>query len=193
MAFVAIALLGLSTAWVGPGSALGRARADGAGGRAPFTTEPGVVLTPPLRSALTRLAGTFQEATGRSFHVTSGARTPHEQAVAMFEKLLSGGSLTGLYRDYDAARELERAYQRARRQGRGQCVRAMRRVLERQIARGCFISRHLHQGAVDIRSRDMTTAERRTFRRLASRQRGMRVLEEGRPPHFHLEIRSSAD
>lgn len=155
---------------------------------APFTMEPDVVLSPALRNTVAQLAVAFRAASGRTFHVTSGVRTPLEQAEAMFDKLASGASLTGLYRDYEAARQIEQAYQRARRSGRARCVAAMTRVLTSQIARGLYISRHLYSGAVDVRSRDMTPRERRTFRTVATRQRGVRVLEEGRPPHFHLEF-----
>lgn len=161
-----------------------RARADDL----PFTMEPGVVLSPGLRGTVAELAQAFRAAAGRSFHVTSGTRTPLEQAQAMFDKLASGGSLTGLYRDYDAARQIEQAYQRSRRAGRVACVAEMARVVSGQIARGLYISRHLHAGAVDIRSRDMSARERRTFRSVAARRRGVRLLEEGRPPHFHLEF-----
>lgn len=155
---------------------------------APFTMEPDVVLSPALRNTVAQLAVAFRAASGRTFHVTSGVRTPLEQAEAMFDKLANGASLTGLYRDYEAARQIEQAYQRARRSGRVRCVAAMTRVLTSQIARGLYISRHLYSGAVDVRSRDMTPRERRTFRTVATRQRGVRVLEEGRPPHFHLEF-----
>jgi len=154
----------------------------------PFTMEPDVVLSPALRNTVAQLAVAFRAASGRTFHVTSGVRTPLEQAEAMFDKLANGASLTGLYRDYEAARQIEQAYQRARRSGRVRCVAAMTRVLTSQIARGLYISRHLYSGAVDVRSRDMTPRERRTFRTVATRQRGVRVLEEGRPPHFHLEF-----
>lgn len=161
-----------------------RARAQAS----PFTMEPEVVLSATLRASVTQLAEAFRTAAGRSFHVTSGARTPLEQARAMFDKLANGGRLTGLYRDYDAARQIEQAYQRARRAGRTPCVAAMARVVSDQVARGLYISRHLHAGAVDIRSRDMNARERRTFRQVVARQRGVRLLEEGRPPHFHLEF-----
>lgn len=172
-------------AWLTPDFAA-RAAADGTD--APFTMEPDVVLSPALRSTVAQLAVAFRAASGRTFHVTSGVRTPLEQAEAMFDKLASGGTLTGLYRDYEAARQIEQAYQHARRSGRARCVAAMTRVLMGQIARGLYISRHLYSGAVDVRSRDMSSRERRTFRTVAARQRGVRVLEEGRPPHFHLEF-----
>jgi len=182
---VDLAATPLSRHWLLPGLA-SRARAQGPD--APFTMEPDVVLSPALRSTVAQLAVAFRAATGRTFHVTSGVRTPFEQAEAMFDKLASGGTLTGLYRDYEAAHQVELAYQRARRGGRARCVAAMTRVLLAQIARGLYISRHLYSGAVDVRSRDMSARERRTFRTVATRQRGVRLLEEGRPPHFHLEF-----
>ena len=53
--------------------------------------------------------------------------------------------------------------------------------------RGVFISKHLLDDAVDIRSRNLNRREKALFRKLA-RARGFRVLLETRPPHFHLSI-----
>lgn len=64
----------------------------------------------------------------------------------------------------------------------------MAQVIERQIQRGCYISRHLRASAADVRSRDMTHRERRIFEEVVARFSEVTLLAEGRPPHFHLQL-----
>ena len=67
-------------------------------------------------------------------------------------------------------------------------VAALERVIRAQIDRGVFISAHLREGAVDIRNRDMTQAEKRAFLDGVDEVGGVLALEESRPPHYHLQI-----
>lgn len=154
-----------------------------------YTTESGVRLAPTMERTVAQLATEFRRRTGRGFHVTSGTRSADEQAEAMYDKIRHGTRLTRLYRDFGAASEIQSAYRRHRRRGRRRCVSQMARVIRAQIGRGCFISRHLRASAVDIRSRDMSRRERRIFRQVVASHGQVSLLEEGRPPHFHLQLR----
>lgn len=106
----------------------------------------------------------------------------------MLLKLRRGQRLTSLYRDFEAASEIQRAY-RHHRASSSQCIQAITRVIQEQMRRGCYISRHLRAGAADVRSRDMTPRERMIFREVVSSVREVALLEEGVPPHFHLQLR----
>ncbi len=154
-----------------------------------YSTEADVRLAPQMHAALQRIARRFHERTGRWIHVTSGTRTAGQQADAMYEKLVRGQRLTRLYRDFEAASAIQQAYRDHRRQGRGRCIAAMRRVIEQQVARGCYISRHLVESAADVRSRDLSRRERAVFRQVVAEVGGVSLLEEGTPPHFHLQLR----
>ena len=105
----------------------------------------------------------------------------------MYDKLRFGERLTGLYRDFHAASEIQAAYRLHRRRGRHACIVAMAEVIRSQIGRGCFISHHLRASAADVRSRDMTRAQRQVFRDVVAAVGGVSLLEEGTPPHFHLQ------
>ena len=153
-----------------------------------FTAEEDVRLSGRMESTLRRIARRYHERTGQRLHVTSGTRSPRQQAEAMYDKLRLGVRLTRLYRDYEAAAEIQQTYRRHRRAGRRRCVRAIARVIRRQVDRGCFISRHLHASAVDVRSRTMSARQRRVFREVVREVGGVELLEEGRPPHFHLQM-----
>lgn len=154
-----------------------------------YTVERGVRLGPEMERVLARIAEAFHRRTGRGFVVTSGARTPREQAEAMYEKLRLGQRLTRLYVDYAAATEIQAAYRATQRRGREACIAAMARVIEAQIRRGAFISRHLHASAADVRSRDMSPRERRIFAEVVRTFPEVLLLAEGVPPHFHLQLR----
>lgn len=154
-----------------------------------YTCEPDVVLGPEMQSTVERIASEFHRRTGRRLHVTSGTRTPDEQADAMFEKLARGERLTTLYRDFEAASEIQAAYRRHRRAGRRVAVREMARVIRAQIERGCFISRHLTANAVDVRSRSLSRRDQQVFRDVVAAIGEVELLQEGVPPHFHLQLR----
>src|SRR5690606_21888510 len=153
-----------------------------------YRLEEGVRLGREMRPVIARIAAEFHRRTGRGIVITSGTRSPREQADAMYDKLRLGQRLTSLYLDYGAASEIQTAYHDHRRRGRARAVSAMARVIEGQIARGCFISRHLRSSAADVRSRDMTRRQRRIFEQVVARERRVSMLEEGTPPHFHLQL-----
>jgi hypothetical protein len=93
-----------------------------------------------------------------------------------------------LYRNKEAAQELKTAYERHRQKGRAATIAAMEKTIRGQIARGTYISSHLRAGAADIRSHDMTPAERRHFVEGALATKGVSVLYETIPPHFHVQL-----
>jgi hypothetical protein len=156
-----------------------------------YTLEEGVRLGPEMAVLLERISSEFHRQTGRGIVVTSGTRSPREQAEAMYDKIRLGQRLTRLYADADAATEIQTAYRRSQRSGRAPCIAAMARVIEAQMARGLFISRHLHASAVDIRSRDMNRRQRRAFVSVVERFPEIELIQEGVPPHFHLELESA--
>lgn len=180
LAIVLPALLGIALAGAPDTSAADTRR---------YTVADGVQLGGRMERVIARIAREFHRRTGRGIHVTSGTRSAREQARAMFHKLRRGQRLTRLYRDYDAASEIQRAYRRHRREGTGRCVRAMARVIRSQVQRGCYISRHLRASAADVRSRDMTRREQRIFRQVVAGFDEVSLLQEGTPPHFHLQLR----
>ncbi len=153
-----------------------------------YTLEEGVRLGPQMQGVILRIAEAFHRRTGRRLVVTSGTRSPLEQADAMYEKLLLGQRLTSLYHDHEAAMEIQEAYRRHRRERRERCVAAMAHVIQRQLMRGRVISRHLLAGAADIRSRGLDRRERRIFEEIVAHMPGVSLLVEGAPPHFHLEL-----
>lgn len=151
---------------------------------------PGVELAPAVEQKVAEIASTYFRRTGKELVVTSGTRDPARQAEAMHELFRHGADVLGLYKDKTAAREIKSAYEEGRSAEHPPeaTIAALERVIRAQIDRGVFISAHLREGAVDIRNRDMTPAEKRAFLEGVDEVGGVFALEESRPPHYHLQI-----
>lgn len=151
---------------------------------------PGVELAPAVAEKVAEIASAYFRRTGKELVVTSGTRDPARQAEAMHELFRHGADVLGLYKDKTAAREIKSAYEEGRSAEHPPeaTIAALERVIRAQIDRGVFISAHLREGAVDIRNRDMTPAEKRAFLEGVDEVGGVFTLEESRPPHYHLQI-----
>jgi len=147
-----------------------------------------VILSPENEAKVKRLADAFHAATQRDIVVTSGLRSARSQAVAMYDKLAGGDDLA-IYRQQGAAQAIRQCYTdgRQQHQSRDSIVAVMEAEIEQQISLGIYLSAHLRNGAVDIRSRDMTDSEKQAFMAIAG-QMAESVILESIPPHFHVQL-----
>lgn len=121
--------------------------------------------------------------------VTSGYRTPSEQASAMLKKFAYAESkgkpgaeeLHDIYGD-DAAVDLLLRVPRS--------VEAWAAEIERLVAAGHSFSRHMRWGALDLSIRDLTSAQLDQVK-AAVKSLGGRYLHESLPPHLHVDIPGS--
>ncbi|MEJ7731698.1 MAG: hypothetical protein WKG00_21110 [Polyangiaceae bacterium] len=162
----------------------------GAGGGTRYQTLPEVTLSPEVERKIARIAEAYHRRTGKDLVLTSGTRDVARQAEAMYELLRLGTDLSRLYRNRGAARELSDVFRAAHaaRRGAKQVIAELERVLSAQVARGTYVSAHLRAGAVDVRSRGMSVADKRAFVAGVEEVGGAEVIEELEPPHFHLEL-----
>lgn len=95
-----------------------------------------------------------------------------------------------IYTNHKAALEIKAAYDRAKAAGKpkSEVLAAMAAVIEDQVERRVFISRHLTARALDVRNNDMTSEQKRVFKQVVQAIGGVTLLEEGKPPHFHLQL-----
>jgi hypothetical protein len=155
---------------------------------APYAVLPDVTLSGEAAAKVEALDRAFFKKTGAHLVVTSGTRDASRQAAAMYKMIRLGGDVLELYKNKAAAREIKQAYDRAAGRAPEDVVAAMHAVIQGQIDRGVFISAHLRAGAVDIRNRTMSPVERRAFGKAVEEVGGIALLEESRPPHYHLQI-----
>lgn len=142
---------------------------------------------------LKRIAARYFKATRKRLVVTGGTRTPARQAQLVYDKLKHGEDIVALYENKGAATEIRNAHRDALARGasRKATVRAMREVIDSQIARGIYISKHLLSGAVDVRSWNMEGALEKALREAVKVEPGVTMMDEreGAEPHFHLNLK----
>lgn len=156
---------------------------------AAYVLNPGVEVPAAIEPRLAELAAAFQAATGKRLVITDGTRRPEVQAALMLRNLERGDNIVRNYANKAAAREVAAAYARARAEGREAALAAVTAVIQAQVAAGEHVSKHLREGAVDVRCVDLDARERATLKKLA-KARKIAVVDESRTstPHYHLNF-----
>jgi hypothetical protein len=124
--------------------------------------------------------------TRRHLVVTSYRRTPAGQARAIRNNIRRHGiaNVMSLYGNRAAIREIAKAY-RANRRNPQKAQKQMAIVIQKQMARGIYVSGHLRGLAADIRSRGRNGARLSVLRDVAQ-EVGGKVLVEA--DHYHLQL-----
>ncbi|MDC0715835.1 hypothetical protein [Nannocystis bainbridge] len=156
---------------------------------ADYSQAPGVEVPPAIEPRLAELAAAFHQATGKPLMITDGTRRPEVQAELMLRNLERGDDVVRNYANKSAARAVVEAYATARTAGRAAALAALTAVIQAQVAAGDFVSKHLREGAVDVRCHGLEKRERAILKRLA-KARGIAVVDESRTstPHYHLNF-----
>lgn len=147
-----------------------------------------VILSPAVEKKVNEIADAFFNLTNKKIVVTDGTRTAADQALQVFNKILAH-DLT-IYLNHKAANQIKAAFDLARSAGKSktETLKAMTEVIENQIKNKVFISRHLTGKAFDVRNLDMTAKQQSIFKQVAQTIGGVTLLQEGKPPHFHLQL-----
>ncbi len=184
----AMSTAGTTPAAPAPAAAPEAPVADGPKEFPTYVVSADVTLAPNVEAKVQEIAARYHAKTGKRLTVTSGTRSPMAQAKAMHTKLELGDNVIGLYANKGAIREIVAAYEGE--SGAMAQVAAMAATIEKQQADGVYISRHMREGAVDFRSRDMNASDKRALRDAIEQVSGVDTfIEEHKPPHFHLEVR----
>lgn len=153
-----------------------------------YRLKAGVILSFDIKRKVKTIADKYYALTNKDIVVTSGTRTSQSQAEAMYAKLAGGDKLT-VYKNQSAAKEIKKAYDdgQVSKKSKAQIIKDIKTVIDKQISRNVYISKHLKKGAVDIRSRDMSASEKTNFKKSAKGIASIIILETV-PPHFHLQL-----
>ena len=158
--------------------------------RTSYEVLPEVNLPGRVEDKIKVLADRFKKHTGKGLVITSGTRDASSQADVIFDKLEQGDDIVKLYKNKSASLELARRFAegRAAHEDRASIVSGLTEMIRSQMKRGIFISAHLRAGAADVRSTDMTPAEKQEFVDAASAVGGINVMLESTPAHFHMQL-----
>jgi hypothetical protein len=147
-----------------------------------------IILSPAVEKKVNEVADAFFNLTNKKIVITDGTRTSQQQALQVHNKILAHD--LGIYINHKAANEIKAAFDLAKSQGKAKAdvLKAMAAVIEKQVERKVFISRHLTGKAFDVRNIDMTLNQQNIFKQVIQTIGGMTLLPEGKPPHFHVQL-----
>ena len=153
-----------------------------------YTLESDVDLPLDVKKKVKEIADAYHTATQKKLVVTSGARTSQSQAEAMYTKM-AGGDALAVYANQSAAQKIRSIYDEGVKANtsKSALIEEIKSEIDSQISQGIYISKHLKQGAVDIRSRDMSNDEKKQLKE-AAKNVASTVILETIPPHFHLQF-----
>jgi hypothetical protein len=141
---------------------------------------------------LRRIADRYFRETRVRLVITGGSRTSEKQAQLMYAKFKRGDDVDSLYENQAALREIKSAFLLGRkaRKPASQVVKMMVTVIDAQVARGEFISKHLQFAAADVRSRGMKSTHLVAFRAAVAAESGVTLVDErdAAEPHLHLSL-----
>lgn len=146
---------------------------DGVSTGGAWSLARGVELPPNGAVFLDRLAA---KVPGVPLFVTDGSRTTADQARVLQVKRELGDDLHALYAQDDLVDELLKV----------EGEKAMTWVLDDQVKRGRYLSRHMRKDALDLRSKTLTSDQVSRIMQAAT-ELGAKPLFEGKPPHLHIE------
>jgi len=153
--------------------------------------EPNLIMSADIIDVIKPMGVRFycNAVPNKTMVVTSGRRTTVSQADAMYKKLKLGDDILGLYKNKTAAQQVLDSYNQSVKDKLGEQAtkNAIQATLDKQVAAGTYISNHLNAKAFDIRSRDLSGAQKTVFTKIGN-EYCRKVILEGKPPHFHLEI-----
>jgi hypothetical protein len=158
----------------------------GEAGSENFDVKEGVTLAPDAATSFGTIADDYFEATGQKLTITDGSRDTQDQAQVMFNRLEN--DTLASYKNKDAENEIRDAYNEGKEAGKSndEIVADMKSVIDQQVENGVYISNHLQDGAVDVRSHDMTPEQRQAFIDAVTNATGRPPLVEG--DHYHVEL-----
>ena len=158
-----------------------------------FDIKPGVILPPDIEDKVAEIGKRYYEATGKRITVTDGTRTPEDQANRVYDQIVEDGveDPLGLYTNKELINPIVQAYTDGKKlnKSKAELLKAMAKVIQGQVNRKEYLSKHLIAGAVDIRVSDMKTAFLKNAFRAAANGIAKKVLLENVPPHWHLSFK----
>jgi hypothetical protein len=133
--------------------------------------------------------------TDKDLVVTSGLRTPKKQAHEMYKKARHNESaLYRLYSKHELLTPILLAYDEKTTAGAGEqaTVDAMTAVIQAQVNKYQYISRHLTGHAFDVRNKSMNSCEKEVFEAMVKLVLGSTqdhlIKNEAGEPHFHVQF-----
>lgn len=153
-----------------------------------------IKLSPHVVSIVDEIGKEFRDKYSKFITITSGTRTPNDQALAMynnFEKENGTGLQRQKYKNKGLFDEIAKVYEAERIKGRDRCIEEMTKVIEGQVKMGNYISMHLTQKAFDIRTQDLKMEEVDFLLTLIQKRAFLSYQDKSlsKQPHIHVQMK----
>jgi len=151
-----------------------------------YKTQSGVNLSAAIAQRINLLADEYYILTGEDTVVTSAVRSPGLQARLMYDGRIEAGGFIH-YRRSTAFLAVEKIFNEGRLAGKSrlQIIQEMTVLITAQAKQDIFVSLHLNERAVDIRSRNMSPQQEAAFI-VAARKFNAKVITES--DHLHVQF-----
>ena len=156
---------------------------------------PGIRISNKIKPIINSLGLEFKKKYHKLITITSGTRSAKEQAGAMysnFKKEKGTATQRKKYRNKKLFDEIATAYNKYKDKTSMLCISAMEKVIKSQIQKKKYISLHLIDSAVDIRTRTLSTEEIDFLIGLIKARNFELKYQDKRNnknPHIHLQLK----
>ena len=149
-----------------------------------------VVVPARIAAKVEKVASEFLAKRGKRLVITDGVRTPEDQAILILAKLNSDGekktkSLYGNGKNIKAIIKAAKAETLPQRR-----LEAVTAVIQAQVDSGKYVSKHLMDSGVDVRTSGLSKRDLKVLREIISANGGKPLPEPntGTGPHDHVSF-----
>lgn len=161
-----------------------------------YTIDADIILESEAIAILDKIGPLYFNKVGKKFNVNSGTRDAHRQAEAMWVKYPKD-KIFSEYPNRKLINEILEAIKNAAGKSNAVVIQAVTDVIQSQINRKEYISKHLIAGCIDIATEGdkptgvtaMSSSEQKIMIEIAVRVTGGTAKKENNPPHVHIQFK----
>jgi len=160
-----------------------------------FLKDSSVKVSLTMKPIISEIGNKFKQKFNKTIWITSGTRTAKEQASAMYNNFIKEKGTEIQRKRYSKQKLFDKiasAFHLYKDMGETMCILQMEKVIKDQILREKFISPHLVESAVDIRTRGFQKTEIDYIIKLIKTKRSILSYQDKRNyqvPHIHLQLK----
>ncbi len=157
--------------------------------------DPNIIVSPKVEIYIDKIAKRFKDKFSKVLVVTSGLRTPEQQARAMYNNFRADNGVKiqrRKYRNRKLFDEIAAVFTSNKVKDKVKVINEMTKVIRKQVSRKEYISQHLIESAVDIRTRGLLNEEIDYLVELIKSNASLMYQDKRNSniPHIHIQLKS---
>lgn len=147
-----------------------------------------MILPARIEQQVSLIADKYYNLIGESIVITSGRRSYLRQAELMYGLRIGRGKF-GNYKAKDVIDLLEETFNKGQKANKAgsKIIQEMEKIISSHAKRGIYISTHIIDGAVDVKSHGMSPEQLEAFK-IAATGIATYVVLEFNPYHWHIQF-----